>query len=74
MEFRNRIKYVLENELDRRMCKTCHAMWFMFRSDIGTVGYYRLGDNAPEHCLTCKPIDEEIEAGCIISEEQWVSL
>jgi len=73
MRFSDRKRYILENELDRRMCKTCHATWFMF-DHRGEIGYYRLGADAPEECPTCKPIDEEIESNCIISEEQWVSL
>jgi hypothetical protein len=48
-------------------------MWIMF-NHINEIGYYRLGDDAPGACTTCKPIDEQIEAKCIISEEQWVSL
>ena len=73
MEFNKRIKYILENELDRKQCVACHAIWFMFNHH-GEIGYYRLGEDAPENCATCAPIDLEIEERSVISEEQWVSL
>ena len=73
MQFSERIEYVLANEIERRQCKECLGMWFLF-NHYGRESFYRLAIDAPENCSTCKPIDEEIEARSVMSEEQWVSL
>lgn len=73
MEFSERIEYVLANEIDRRQCKECLGIWFLFNHN-GSESFYRLARVAPETCVVCKPIDEEIEARSVMSEEQWVSL
>ena len=67
------LKYVLEHQIDRRQCKLCYAMWFAF-DHHGQVAYYRLGQDEPDLCEICKPIDEDIESKCVVSHERWVTI
>lgn len=67
------LKYVLDNEIERKQCIHCYAIWFVFDHQ-GNPSYYRLGNDAPENCKTCKPIDEEIEKSAICTSERWFNL
>ena len=67
------LKYVLDNLIEKRFCAACAGWWFRFNHE-GVMGYYRLSPLAPGDCPTCKPLDEEIEAGSIVSMERWVVL
>ena len=67
------LKYVLDNEIDRRQCIRCYAMWFVFDHQ-GTPSYYRLGNDEPAKCDICKPIDEDIEKNSICTSERWFNL
>jgi hypothetical protein len=67
------LQYVLDNLLDHKQCSECLGVWFLF-SHEGKTAYYRLSQIPPASCSVCEPIDEEIEAGCLVSMEQWVTL
>ena len=69
--FKMNMKYVLDNELERKQCKECLGMWVCFNHE-GQKAFYRLSPVAPRDCSICKPIDEEIEAKSIMSVEQWI--
>ena len=65
--------YVLDNEIDRKQCIRCYAIWFIF-DHHGTPSHYRLGNDKPENCSVCAPIDKEIEERSVITSERWFSL
>ena len=64
------MKYVLENEIERKQCIECLGMWIKFHH--GTqIGVYRLSPVAPCDCSVCDPIDQDIESQSIVSFERW---
>lgn len=67
------IKYVLENVISQRQCSLCGALWFIFDNGNKTNGVFRLGDDAPEKCLMCKPVDEQVIKDSLYNVERWVS-
>lgn len=64
------VKYVLDNELDRRHCSECLGMWFLFAHE-GKEAFYRLSPVEPKDCSICGPLDAEIDAKAIMSVEGW---
>lgn len=69
---KERMKYVMDNLIERKQCTTCYGMWFLFNHE-GHECYYRLGPTAPEDCGVCRPIDEDIESRSVVSSEAWVT-
>jgi len=67
------IKYVLDNEIERKQCKECLGMWVCFNHE-GKTAFYRLSPVAPHDCSICKPIDEDIESRSLVSVEQWIGV
>ena len=67
------MKYVLDNEIERKQCTECLGMWFIFDHE-GSEAFYRLSPVAPEMCTVCEPIDREIESKSIVSMERWIKV
>ena len=73
MNHQERIRYVMDNLIERKQCNECLGMWFLF-NHYGEKAYYRLSPVAPEDCGVCRPIDIEIEQNSVVSQENWVEL
>ncbi len=67
------IRYVLQNELERKQCVECFGMWFRFQHGK-QIGIYRLSPVEPGDCTICAPIDADIESKSIVSTERWMSI
>ena len=68
----NIMKFILENEIDRKQCIECTAIWFHFSHGENT-GYYRLSPVAPESCPVCKPLDEDLEKNAVYTVARWMN-
>ena len=66
------LQYVLDNLIAVRPCEMCGAIWFKF-SNEGKIGIYRLGEEPPEKCITCKAIDDQVSRGSLMTAERWIS-
>jgi hypothetical protein len=65
--------YVLANEIERRHCRSCGAIWIRFNHE-GHHALYRLGFDAPENCATCGPFDRRMTEDSIVTFEEWVQV
>lgn len=69
----NQMQYILNNLIERKQCIECQSHWFLFNHE-GKESFYRLGMIAPEFCDACRPLDQQLEAHSILTQEQWVEL
>lgn len=67
------LKFIFRNLIERKQCNECDAHWFHFNHGDDKA-FYRLGDQAPESCVVCAPLDEQLEAESRISAERWFDL
>lgn len=67
------IEYILNNEIDRKQCRSCFGMWIRFNHE-GQLGVYRLSPVDPQSCNVCRPLDDQLESQSILTSEQWVNL
>ena len=65
------IRYVLENELNRKYCSNCGAVWVLFNHN-GLEGIYRLSPVAPEECPPCHELDKKGSENAIMTAEGWI--
>ena len=67
------MKYVLENEIERKQCKECAGIWFHFNHE-GNDAYYRLSPVSPEQCSVCLPLNTDLESNALLSMERWIKV
>jgi len=67
------MKYVLENEIERKQCKECAGIWFHFNHE-GKDAYYRLSPVSPDMCTVCYPLDKDLESKSLLSMERWIKV
>ena len=69
----NMMKYVLDNEIERKQCKECAGIWFHFNHE-GKGAYYRLSPVSPDMCTVCNPLDKDLESQSLLSMERWIKV
>lgn len=67
------IRFVLDNEIERKQCTECLGLWFKFKHQE-QIGIYRLSPVEPGDCSICAPIDIDIESKAIVTSERWMSI